>query len=223
LQKLEFDLEEIAFAHVPGLVARTADIDGFLEAVEILPGKIERGLCKQGGDELRRDIEGELAFVVSHLRAGDGRLVFGGLQTMLAFFPAFKRVADAQIKLSIVFQIVRVELAGIEKREELRIPGNGGIGAEVGGGFLGLILQDGRTRGEQSVIVLERETQRFFKRNARGGLLLGGGSRRLAGSGRRLLGSQERWCREQGKYPYDSFLHVKTSDASRCETGSGSD
>ena len=91
LQELQLDFQEVAFAHVAGVKADVADVHGFLEAVEILLGEIERGFGEKHVDELLGDVEGQLALGIGHLRANDGGGVLRGVQTVLAFFAAFER------------------------------------------------------------------------------------------------------------------------------------
>jgi len=45
----------------------------------------------------------------------------------------------------------------------LSVPGEHGIGAKVGGGFHGLVLQDGGAQSEQRVVVLQREAERVIE------------------------------------------------------------
>ena len=55
----------------------------------------------------------------------------------------------------------------------MRIPGQSGIGTEIRGYFLGLILKDGRLSSKQRVIVLQGETNRFIESDTRGLRLAG--------------------------------------------------
>lgn len=168
LQQLQFDFEEIPFAHIAGLEAGVTDINGLLKTVVVLLGKIKGGLREQNVDELRGEIEGELTLVVRHLSARYGGRVFRGLQTMLALPATFEEIADADVELRLVRQIVRIELARIEERKKLRIPGQDGIGAKIGGNFLRLILKYGRLRGEKGVIVLQGKANCFIEVDALG-------------------------------------------------------
>ena len=106
---------------------------------------------------------------------GGGGLILGGLQTVLALLAAFEGVAEAEVKLRLVVDIVGAEFAGLEDGQELGVPGEHGIGAEIGGGFLGLVLQDGGARGLQRVVVLQGQANGFLdgdscRRRLRGGL-----------------------------------------------------
>ena len=83
-------------------------------------------------------------------------------------------------------------MTGLEDGEELRVPGEDGVGAEIGGGFLGLVLEDGGARGLESVVVLQGEANGFFDGDTRGGKLRCSGSRwRGCGGHRILLGRRE--------------------------------
>src|SRR5580704_6106010 len=154
LQQLQFDFEQVPFAHVAGFKAGLADINRLLKAVVVLLGEIEGGLREQNVDELLGDIKSELALVVGHLSTSNGGLIFSGLQAMLTLSAALEKVTNAQVELRLVFEVIRGKVAGLEKGKELRIPRQRGIRAKIGGDFLGLILQDGRAGCEQSVIVL---------------------------------------------------------------------
>lgn len=193
LEKLEFDFEVIALAHVAGFIALLADVDCFLETVEILFGKIDRGLREDDVDELLGNVEDEGALVVGDLRASDGGLILGGLQAMLAFLAALEGVAEAQVELSLVVDVIGIELARLKDGQELRVPGDDGVGTEIGGGFERLVLQDGGTSGLESVVVLEGEADGFVESDAHGRSLLWCRSRERRCSRRRrgiLLGEQ---------------------------------
>src|SRR5580700_7088966 len=105
LQHLELDLEKVAFAHVAGFVAQLADVDSFLKAVEVLLGEIDGGLREKDGDELLRNVEDQLALVVSNGGGGGSGLILGGLQAVLALRAAFEGVAGAEVKLRLVIDI----------------------------------------------------------------------------------------------------------------------
>src|SRR5215467_12854488 len=57
LQELQFDLEQIALAHVAGFVARLTDIDRLLKTRCVLFRKIESRLREQHGYELLARVE----------------------------------------------------------------------------------------------------------------------------------------------------------------------
>jgi len=85
LEQLQLDFEVVAFADVSSLKLNLADIDRLLKALEVFEGEIEGRFGEQNGNELLADIEGEGAFSVRNLGAGDGGLIAGGLETMLPF------------------------------------------------------------------------------------------------------------------------------------------
>jgi len=49
----------------------------------------------------------------------DSRLVAGRLEAMLTLFAALEKIANAQVELRLIGEIVRVELVRMEEREEL--------------------------------------------------------------------------------------------------------
>src|SRR5262249_11413973 len=119
LQKLQFDFQKVAFAHVADFEAFFADVDGLLKAVEILLSESQRRLRKQCGNELLGDVENQLALAVGRLVTHDSRLVAGRLEAMLTLFAALEKIANAQVELRLIGEIVRVELVRMEEREEL--------------------------------------------------------------------------------------------------------
>jgi hypothetical protein len=173
LQELELDFEEVAFAHVSGFVAGFADVDGLLEAVEVLLGKIDGGLGEDDADELLGDAKDDQALVIGNLRACDGGLILGRLEAVLALPAALEEIADAQIELGLVVDVIGSELARLEDRQELGVPGKHRIGTEIGGDFLRLVFQDGGASGQEGVIVLKGEADGLFERDTRGGRLRG--------------------------------------------------
>jgi hypothetical protein len=64
LQQLKLDLEVVILANVPRFVARLADLDGILEALEVLLRQIQSGLGELNADELRGRLKGQRAFVI---------------------------------------------------------------------------------------------------------------------------------------------------------------
>ena len=138
----------------------------FLETVKSA-GQTAGGLGENNTDELLRDVEGQLALGIGDLRANDGGGILRGPQAMLAFFAAFKKVADTGIELGAVVQIIVVEVARIEDGEKLRVPSQHRVGAKVGGDLHGLALQNRGAQRQQRVIVLKRKAQGFIKGDAR--------------------------------------------------------
>ena len=145
-----------------------ADIYRLLEALQVLVRKIKRRVRENRVDELLRDIEDQRALIVVHRRTRYRGLIFCGRQPMLAFLSALEEVANAQIKLGLIFEIGRVEFARSENGEELRVPGDRGIGTQVRGDFLGLVLQDRSARGKQRMVALRRKINRLVQRDSRG-------------------------------------------------------
>src|SRR5579859_6785056 len=168
LQKLKLDFEQVPFAHIAGFEAGLADVDGLLEAVEVLLREVKCGLCQQRTDELLRDVECERSFVVRDGGSRDGGLVPGGLEPVLAFFSDLKEVADTDVELGVVREIVRREIARLEDGKELRVPGQYRVRAKIRGDFLGLILQNRGARRQERVVMLQSEPDGFFERDARG-------------------------------------------------------
>ncbi len=223
LQKLEFDLEEVAFAHIAGFVALFADIDGLLKAFEVLLGEVDRGLGEDDVYELLGDVEDELTFVIGNRRTRDRSLIFGGLKAVLAFFAALEGVADAKIELGLVVDVICGEFAGLKDGEELSVPGEDRVGTEIGGRFERLVLEDGGTSRLESVIVLQGEADGLIERDACGGTL---GSRcswerRGYGGSRWVLLSQDADGQGQKRGGQcRHFLHVDTPLGSHA-TGTG--
>src|SRR5262249_52692778 len=138
----------------------------------------ESGFGKKSVDELLGDVEGQLAFGIGKLRTHNRGCVLGGLQAMLTFLAALKKVTDTRVELRVVVQVVCTELIGLENRDELRVPAQHRIGTQIGGDLLRLALQNRRTQGQQRVIMLQRQAQCLVQSNA------GRGRRRLRRSSR---------------------------------------
>jgi hypothetical protein len=131
---------------------------------------------------------------------------------VLALLAAFKRIPKAEVKLRLRVDVVGVELVGLEDGKELRVPGEHGIGTEIGGRLQSLGLKDGRARGLQSVVVLQSQANGFLDRNARRGGLSRGrpGWRRWGGHGV-LLRCRKSRQGQQGQGRYKSFSQVDDS------------
>ena len=103
--------------------------------------------------------------------------VFRGLQTVLPFLSALEQIADAQIKLRRIVDIIRAELVRLENRDELRVAEQHGIGTQVRRNFLGLALLDRCARGQQIMVVPQRHLDRVVERDFHRTLNVYGGLR----------------------------------------------
>ncbi len=166
LQHLQLNLEQVALAHGPGFIAQLAEVDGLLETVEILLRKIDGGLGENRGDKLLRNVEDELALIIGHRRARCRGQILRGLQAMLAFLANLEGVAQPHVELRLIIDVVVAELTGIEERQELGVPGKDRVGVKICSCFEGLVLQDGRARGLQGVIVLQSQANRLLNGNS---------------------------------------------------------
>ena len=83
-----------------------------LAALEVFEGEIEGRFGEQNGNELLADIEGEGAFSVRNLGAGDGGLIAGGLETMLPFAAALEEVGDSDIELLSFIEVFAGKILG---------------------------------------------------------------------------------------------------------------
>jgi len=136
LQHLQLDLEQIALAYVASVVTGFSDIYRVLKALEILHREFKGRFCKLHVDKAGGHAEGQTALIVSDQRTRLGGQVSSGLQAVLPLFAPFKQVADAQVELGHVVEVVRAELAWLEDRQELPIAQNYRIGAQIRGRFL---------------------------------------------------------------------------------------
>ena len=177
-------MSKIVFADVAGFVPCFADIHRVLEAFEILVGQLQGRFGKFDVDELSGDAESKAAFVVVDLRSCDGCLVFGCLQAVLSLLAALEQIADTQVELRRVVDVIGGELARLEDGKELRIAQEHGIGAQIRRGLFGLTLLDGGARRHQVVVMLQRHLNGVVERYGhRSGLL----RERLCLRGRRSL------------------------------------
>jgi len=123
---------------------------------------------------LLADIEGEGAFGVGDLGAGDGGLIAGGLETMLPFAAALEEVGDSDIELLSFIEVFAGKILGAEKWDELRVGAESRVRTEVGGDLLSLVLKDRGAGGEERMVVCEGEVD---------GLVEGDTGHRLGGTG----------------------------------------
>src|ERR1035441_3588858 len=167
LQKLELDLQIIAFTNVPRLELRLADIDRLLKAFQILERKLERRFRQQNADELLAYIKRQRALCVGNLGARDGRLITGGLQTALTLVTAFEKVRDPNIELLSFVQILPGKILRTKKWNELRIQPQSRIGSQVRSDLLGLILENQGSRGLERMVVRQRQINGLIKGDPR--------------------------------------------------------
>ncbi len=163
LQQLQLDLEVIPFADVPGFVLRLTDVNRLLEALQVLERKTEGRFSQQDGDKLLADIEGQSALGVGNLGASDGGLVLGRLQAMLAFAPTLKEISQPGIELLNFSHIVGVEVGRSKNRQELGIEIEGGVGTQIRGNLLRLVLKNQRASGLEGVIMSQCQINRLIK------------------------------------------------------------
>ena len=111
-------------------------------------------------DELLGDVERQLTLAVARLPARQSGHILCRLQAVLPLFPAFKRVAQAQVKLRLCVDVIRTELVWLKDGQELRVPGKHGIRSKVCGDFLRLTLQDRRSHSLERMVVLQGKPDR---------------------------------------------------------------
>ncbi len=112
LQHLQLDLQQIAFADVASFVPGFADIHCVLEALEVLLASSSVDSASSTLMNRAATLKARPALIVGDLRARHGRHIPGGLQAVLPLFASFEQVADAQVELRRVVEVIRAELAG---------------------------------------------------------------------------------------------------------------
>lgn len=182
LQQLQLDLEVIALADVARLVLSFADIDRLLGALQVQFGKTQSGFGEQHGDELLGHIEGETAFGIRDLGTRHGCLIARSLQAVLPFLAAFKQISDAGVELLDFVQIVFGEVGRRKNWYELGIEVQSGVGSQVRGDFLRLVLQDESACRLQRVIVRNRQIDGLVHGDQRWALGISGGGERQQAS-----------------------------------------
>ena len=85
-------------------------------------------------------IERQCPLGVGHLRTGDCRGIARRFQAVLSLVAAFKQVAQPDVELLGLIQILAGKILRAEKRNELRIYSEDRIRSQVGRNFLGFIL-----------------------------------------------------------------------------------
>jgi hypothetical protein len=118
---LQLDLQKIALAYVACVVTRLADVHRVLEALEILQGQLKSRLCELNVDEQGGNAERKTALIVGDLRPCHGRQIPGRPQAVLPLFASLKQIADPQVELGRVVEVIRAKLTGLEDRQELPI------------------------------------------------------------------------------------------------------
>ena len=68
--------------------------------------QLQRRFGELDVDELRGNVEGKTALIVGDLRPGHGRLILGRLQAVLPLLAALKQIADAQVELCRVVEVI---------------------------------------------------------------------------------------------------------------------
>jgi hypothetical protein len=142
LQKLQLDLEIVAFTDVSRLELCLTDVYGLLKAFEILQRKLQSRSREQYADELLSYIECQCAFGIANLSTCYRCLITSGLKTPLTLVTTFKEVSDPNIELLNIVQIIPGKILRTEERDELGICPESGIGTKVGGDLLGFVLEN---------------------------------------------------------------------------------
>src|SRR5487761_73176 len=168
LQKLELDLQEVAFAYRARLVLIFADAYRILKTLQILAGEIERGFGEQNIGELRGDGERKRSLIVRHSGLGDGRQILRGFQAVLALLAAFKQITYSNVKFGLI-DVVGGKVRGLLGQPD-HVDSKNGVWPQIGGNLLRLALRDGRARRQQGVIVSQREPDRLIQRDTNGRL-----------------------------------------------------
>ena len=153
LQKLQLDLQVVAFADIARLVLGLGDIDRIAEALQIQFGETQCRFRQQNRNELLAYVEDKSSFFIRNLSFCDVGLVDRCLKPVLPFAAAFKQITYAQIELLHLVQIVIGEFVGREDRQKLRIEIERRIRAQICGNLLSLVLQNQGARCLQRVIV----------------------------------------------------------------------
>ncbi len=124
-------------------------------------GELQRGFGQQHADEFLAHIEGQTALSVGHLGACHRRCVPCSLQTVLTFLTPLEQVAESNVELLSLVEIIAGEILRAEKRNELRVYAEYWIRPQVGRDLLCLVLLNLRACGLQGVIVSEGQLNRL--------------------------------------------------------------
>ena len=141
------------------------DVYRVLEPLEILLSERKRRFGKLHIDESAGNAEGKAALTVCDQRSRLRRNVLGGPQPVLPLLSPLKQVADAQVELRYVVEVIRAELARLKNRQELPIAQYHRVGTQVGRNLFRFALLDRRARGEQIVVVPQRHLNGVVQRN----------------------------------------------------------
>ena len=141
--------------------------------MEVLLGQRQRRFGELYIDESAGHTESQAALIVGDQRPGLRRNVPGGSQAVLPLLASLKQVADAQVKLRNVVQVIRAELAGLENRQKLPIAQNHWVRTQIGSDLFRFALLDRGARRQDVVVVPQRHLNGVVKRNGHRCWILG--------------------------------------------------
>ena len=152
-------------ADVAGVITCLRDLYRVLKALEILLRQGKRRFGKLHIDESAGNAEGKAALTVCDQRSRLRRDVPGGPQPVLPLLSPLKQVADAQVELRCVVEVILTELARLKNRQKLPIAQYHRVGTQVRSDLFRFALLDGGARGEEIVVVPERHLNGVIQRN----------------------------------------------------------
>src|SRR5208282_3189644 len=118
-------------------------------------------------DELLAYVESQRSLGVGDLGASNGRLIASGLQAPLPLVTTLEQVADPNIELLSLVQIVPGKILRTKKRDELAISPESRIGPQVRRNLLRLILQNQSSRSSKEMVVRQRQIDGLIKTDQR--------------------------------------------------------
>ena len=142
-----------------------ADVDRILKALQVRVRQVERRLGKQDVVEELTHLEAKRAFVIHHRRTCHGGGVLGCSKPVLPLLAALEQVTYPCVTLGRIVQVsgqpgIRVDT---RQRKVFPVGEQRGIRAQVRGHFLGLVLRDRGSGGQQTMVVLGRQPDGVFE------------------------------------------------------------
>src|ERR1039457_4017323 len=84
---------------------------------------------------------------------------------MLPFLAAFKQIAQADVTLGGVMEVIEKAASGVDQRQVFPVGEQGRVGAEIRGDLLRLTLLHRGASGQQTVVVLQRRLDGLIERD----------------------------------------------------------
>lgn len=166
LQELDLDLEQVALADVARPLPFLVEPDGPLVVPQGVFRETHVRPREQDADELLTDGERQHALGIGDLGLREDGLVARRVNPPVALSAPLEQVANARVELHDVVERIGGPLAGLEHREELRIPRQERVRTQGGRHLLGATLFGLRSGRPDGRVVRQRQSNRLLQRDS---------------------------------------------------------